>query len=55
MRYGPYTMSPLNLAQAMIPKARWIRVEFVLSSTNGTSTPVLKGFDLNWSCVIEPM
>jgi len=55
MRYGPYTSSPIDLAALMIPKARWIRVEFVLQSNNGASTPVLKGFDLNWSCVIEPM
>ena len=54
-RYGPFTTTPLDLAAAGIPKNRWIRVEFVLQSANGTSTPVLKGFDLNWSCVIEPM
>jgi streptogramin lyase len=54
MRYGPFTTSPLDLLPAGIPKARFMRVEFVLLSTNGMSTPVLKGFDLNWSCVIEP-
>ena len=54
MRYGPFTASPVDLVAAMIPKARFIRVEFVLQSTNGMSTPVLKAFDVTWSCVIEP-
>ncbi len=55
MRYGPYTTSPLDLKALMIPAGQWMRVEFVLQSTNGMASPVLKGFDLNWSCVIEPM
>ena len=47
-------MSPVDLKAAGVPKARFLRVEFVLTSNNGMSTPVLKAFDVNWSCVIEP-
>ncbi len=54
MRYGPFTTSPVDLKAAGVPKARFIRVEFVLLSMNGMASPVLKSFDVNWSCVIEP-
>jgi hypothetical protein len=50
MRYGPFTTSPADLLGAMVPKAQYIRVEFVLSSTDGMTTPVLKSFRIVSAC-----
>ncbi len=49
-KYGPFTTSPTDLAAAGVPPARYLRVEFVLASTDGLSTPVLKGFNVQWNC-----
>jgi hypothetical protein len=50
MRYGPFTTSPANLVAAGVPKGKYFRVEFELTSANGTSTPVLKSFNVKWGC-----
>ncbi|MHB8872974.1 MAG: Vgb family protein [Myxococcaceae bacterium] len=49
-RYGPFTTSPADLAAAGVPKAEYMRLEFQLSSANGTSSPALKSFSVVWSC-----
>lgn len=50
MRYGPFSTSPADLKAAGVPKGKFFRVEFELTSSNGTSTPVLKSFSVKWSC-----
>jgi hypothetical protein len=50
MRYGPFTTSPADLAAANVPKGLYFRVEFVLSSSDGKATPVLKSFRIVWAC-----
>lgn len=49
-RYGPFTTSPTDLKAAGVPKTKFLRVEFVLRSADGRSTPVLRGFNLVWAC-----
>lgn len=49
-RYGPFTLSPVNLVAAGVPKTRFLRVEFVLRSADGRSSPVLRSFNLVWAC-----
>jgi hypothetical protein len=49
MRYGPFTTSPADLKAAGVPKGKFFRVEFELTST-GMSTPVLKSFSVKWTC-----
>lgn len=49
-RYGPFTSSPADLKAAGVPKGKYFRVEFELTSNNGTSTPVLKSFSVKWGC-----
>lgn len=49
-RFGPFTSSPTDLRAAGVPKTKFLRVEFVLRSADGQSTPVLKSFDLVWAC-----
>jgi len=49
-RYGPFSTSPADLAAAGVPKAEFMRLEFLLSSGNGTSSPALKSFSVVWSC-----
>lgn len=50
VRYGPFTMSPVDLANAGVPRTRWLRVEFVLRSVDGQSSPVLRSFNVKWLC-----
>lgn len=50
LRYGPFTSSPVDLVAAGVPKSSWLRVEFELSTTDGATTPVLKSFELTYSC-----
>jgi hypothetical protein len=49
-RYGPFELSPADLVTAGVPKGHYLRVEFVLLSSNGKSTPVLKSFNVVWQC-----
>ncbi|MEW6434297.1 MAG: hypothetical protein AB1730_22585 [Myxococcota bacterium] len=49
-RFGPFTTSPTDLKAAGVPKTKFLRVEFVLRSADGRSTPVLRGFNLVWAC-----
>ena len=49
-RHGPFTTSPADLIAALVPKGQFMRVEFVLSSTDGMTTPVLKSFRIVSSC-----
>ncbi|MBI3185804.1 MAG: hypothetical protein HYZ28_27010 [Myxococcales bacterium] len=49
-RFGPFTTSPADLKAAGVPKAAYLRVEFVLSSSDGKNTPVLKSFNVVWGC-----
>lgn len=50
MRYGPFTSQPVDLVAAGIPKKNFAQIEFVLISTNATTSPVLKSFNLVWVC-----
>lgn len=50
VRYGPFTTPPADLVQAGVPRTKYLRVEFVLRSADGMSTPVLRGFNLSWMC-----
>lgn len=50
VRYGPFTTPPVDLANAGVPRTRWLRVEFVLRSVDGQSTPVLRSFNVKWLC-----
>ena len=50
VRYGPFTTSPVDLVNAGVPRTKYLRVEFVLRSVDGQSTPVLRGFNLVWLC-----
>jgi hypothetical protein len=49
-RKGPFTSQPANLPAAGVPSGQYLRVEFILSSADRQSTPVLKSFDLNYLC-----
>lgn len=50
VRYGPFTQSPVDLAAAGVPMGKYLRIEFVLLSNDGKSSPVLKGFNVKWEC-----
>jgi hypothetical protein len=50
VRYGPFTTSPVDLVNAGVPRTRFLRVEFVLRSVDGMTSPVLRGFDVKWAC-----
>jgi hypothetical protein len=50
VRYGPFTTSPVDLVNAGVPRTKFLRVEFVLRSVDGQSSPVLRGFNLVWAC-----
>ncbi|MDP1828562.1 MAG: hypothetical protein Q8L48_35175 [Archangium sp.] len=50
VRYGPFSTSPVDLVNAGVPRTKFLRVEFVLRSVDGQSTPVLRGFNLVWLC-----
>lgn len=50
VRYGPFTTSPTDLIQAGVPRTKYLRVEFVLRSVDGQSTPVLRAFNVSWLC-----
>lgn len=50
VRYGPFTTSPVDLVFAGVPASRFLRVEFVLRSVDGMTSPVLRGFNVNWQC-----
>lgn len=50
VRYGPFTTSPVDLTVAGVPRTRYLRVEFVLRSVDGQSTPVLRAFNVKWLC-----
>ncbi len=50
VRYGAFTSSPVDLVQAGVPRTKYLRVEFVLRSVDGMTTPVLRGFNLTWLC-----
>ena len=50
VRYGPFTTSPTDLVQAGVPRTKYLRVEFVLRSVDGQSTPVLRAFNVTWLC-----
>jgi hypothetical protein len=53
MRYGPFTTSPVDLTTLGLPTNRpLMRVTFELATTDGVSTPVLRSFNLKWSCSI---
>lgn len=49
-RFGAYTTSPVDLAAIGIPHAKYLRVEFELRSNDGSTTPVLRRFNVSWSC-----
>ncbi len=49
-RFGPFVASPVDLVAAGVPKAEFFRVEFVLSSTDGMATPVLRSFRIVSAC-----
>ncbi len=49
-RYGPFTTSPVDLVQVGVPHTKYLRVEFVLRSADGQTSPVLRGFDVKWLC-----
>jgi hypothetical protein len=49
-RYGPYTTSPVDLQAAGVPQGAYMRVQFVLLSNDGQSSPVLKSFNVKWVC-----
>jgi streptogramin lyase len=50
VRYGPFTTSPVDLLVAGVPRTQYLRVEFVLRSVDGQSTPVLRSFNVKWLC-----
>lgn len=50
-KYGPFTTSPADLKGAGVPKGKFLRVEFVLISQDQKTTPVLKSFNVKWSCM----
>lgn len=51
-QYGPFTVSPsdLRVAPGPVPHNAYMRVLFVLTSQDRTSTPVLNSFNVTWSC-----
>jgi streptogramin lyase len=50
VRSGPFTTSPVDLIAAGVPQSRFLRVEFVLRSVDGQTSPVLRGFNVKWLC-----
>jgi hypothetical protein len=49
-RKGPFTSQPVSLPAAGVPSGQYLRVEFILSSADRQSTPVLRSFDVNYLC-----
>lgn len=58
--YGPWTVSPADLdmpapmsGQEAPPDGVFLRVTFILSNTDNTSTPIVKSYNVEWSCPSE--
>ena len=49
-RYGPFITSPTDLVAAGVPVGKHLRVEFVLTSADGISTPALRSYSVVWKC-----
>ncbi len=49
-RYGPFTQSPVDLEAAGVPRGTYARIEFVLLSNDGQTSPVLRSFNAKWTC-----
>jgi hypothetical protein len=49
-RRGPFAAQPVNLTAAGVPGGQYLLVEFMLSSMNQQSTPVLRSFEVNYLC-----
>jgi hypothetical protein len=49
-RYGPFTQSPTDLVAAGVPRAAYLRVEFILKTSARTQSPSLKTFDVKYNC-----
>jgi hypothetical protein len=52
LRIGPFSTSPTDLRAANVPRSQYLRVEFVLESTDRQSTPKLKAFDVDYQCQV---
>jgi hypothetical protein len=49
-KYGPFTTSPVDLVAAGVPRGKYFRVEFVLTSSDAQTSPVLKGYSIKSAC-----
>ena len=49
--YGPFNVSPADLQAAGVPRGLFLRVLFVLQSTDHQSTPVLTSFSVTQRCI----
>ena len=49
-RQGPFMGNPADLKVAGVPSKRFLKVFFEMTSQDGQSTPILKGFSLKWDC-----
>jgi hypothetical protein len=53
MRYGPFTTPPVDLTALGIPNNKQLmRVIFELQTSDGVTSPVLRSYNLKWSCTI---
>jgi hypothetical protein len=43
-----FTTSPADPRVAGVPKSLYLRVEFTLASADGVSSPVLRGYNVEW-------
>src|SRR5229473_1207023 len=49
--YGPFNTSPADLQAAGVPRGPFLRVLFVLQSTDRQTTPVLTSFSVTQRCI----
>jgi hypothetical protein len=52
-QYGPFTSSPANLqaAPGPVPQFKYLQLNFLLTSKDGTSQPYLLGFNVTSKCL----
>ncbi|MBT8491558.1 MAG: hypothetical protein KJO07_00750, partial [Deltaproteobacteria bacterium] len=59
--YGPWTVSPIDLdspapsppapmGQGVVPDGAYLRLTFVLISEDRISTPIVRGYNVDWTC-----
>ena len=55
--FGPWLVSPADLQAppGPVPDATYMKLTLRLLSSDGESTPIVHGYDVQWACPGEPI